>query len=261
MVYSVEIKDRRNTPVKYLSDVKTFRNGRRFTFKPGVNIIIGENGSGKSTLMKLIESYLMVDKECCDKGLYNKNINKLFGWHEKFLDGASVVADYKRNVFRLCHLSEKDGDNIMSDFNSFGTFFTQKHASTGESVNISLCRLFDQMFGKDVKAAFDYNQFHELYPQYVEYVESNRKEGDEWTVLMDEPDRNLDITRVREIEDVLSNRKEKLQIIAVVHNPLLIYNLSRNKSINMIELTKGYAKKVREEVDKLIGLQSPNTSE
>ena len=61
---------------------------------------------------------------------------------------------------------------------------------------------------------------------------------------MDEPDRNLDINRIKEVYNILSQEKENTQIIAVVHNPVLIYRLSKSKNVNIIEMTKGYVEDV-----------------
>lgn len=42
MISSVKINDNNKTPFKYVSNIKAFTNGSEFTFKPGVNIIIGK---------------------------------------------------------------------------------------------------------------------------------------------------------------------------------------------------------------------------
>lgn len=66
----------------------------------------------------------------------------------------------------------------------------------------------------------------------------------EYTILMDEPDRNLDIDNIMDLYNVLSFHKPQTQIIAVIHNPALIYKLSRLDCVNFIEMTKGYLKKI-----------------
>ena len=257
MIYKVTIEDNKKSPIRYLSDLKKFRNGAEYVFKPGVNVIVGENGCGKTTLMKLIESYLMVDKEECDRGLFNSNINRLYGLakskDEAFLDGVSVIADYQKNTFRLCHVAEKGNDDAMKSFRDFGTFFEQRHASTGEGVHMALESMFEMMFSHDAKLTYDYSQFKDIYPQYVEYVEKHRNTAvNEWTILMDEPDRNLDIENIDEIKGVLSFHKPQTQVIAVIHNPLLIYNLSKNEEVNIIEMTYGYVERVKKAVDRLL---------
>lgn len=255
MVYKIVIKDNTKSPIKYLSDLDTFNNGTEYIFKPGVNIIVGENGCGKTTLMNLIKKYLLVDYTECDKGAYRSNINSLYGnmfEKDKLLDGVEVYADYHKNTFRLSHAGEKEGQQALETFEDFGTMFTQRHSSTGESVLVAIQFLFNYMFSKKAKLTFDYNQFKESDPLYLEYINKHRIEGDEFTILMDEPDRNLDIENINQIKSILSYHKEYTQIIAVVHNPLLIYTLSKNKDINFIQMTEGYIHKIQSIIRTLV---------
>ena len=207
--------------------------------------------------MKLIEAYLMVDKKECGRGTFNSNVNRLYDSfsvkHKGLLDGAEVFADYEKNVFRLCHESEADNESVLYDFESFGTYYTQRHSSTGEAVVVALNSMFRQMFSEKARLTFDYGQFKEEKPDYWKYVEDHRasKEHDAYTILMDEPDRNLDIKNIEQIKFILSTPKEQTQIIAVVHNPLLIYGLSKNPNVNMIEMEEGYAKEMRDFVDNM----------
>jgi hypothetical protein len=169
------------------------------------------------------------------------------------LDGVDVYADYQRNTFRLSHAGEKEQSQALKTFEDFGTMFTQRHSSTGESVLVAVNSLFNYMFKNGAKLTFDYDQFKESDPLYWEYTKNHRQEGsDEWTILMDEPDRNLDIENIDQIKGILSFHKEHTQIIAVVHNPLLIYNLSKKKDINIIEMTEGYIDKVKKLVNNLV---------
>ena len=69
---------------------------------------------------------------------------------------------------------------------------------------------------------------------------------------MDEPDRNLDIENIGHIKSVLDFHKPHTQIIAVVHNPLLICALSKNPEVNFIEMTRGYVKNIRKMVKELV---------
>lgn len=255
MVTKVIIKDNTNTPLRYIADLENFKNGTEYEFKAGVNIIVGENGSGKTTLLNLIKKYLCVDYTECFRGDYNCNINALFRTfnNDGMLDGVDVYADYTKNTFRLSHADEKAQNEAVKTFEEFGAFFEQKSSSTGESVLVAINYLFGYIFGKKVKLTFDYNQFEEVYPLYVDYVEKHRVEcADEWTILMDEPDRNLSLGNIKDIKGILSFHKPHTQMIAVVHNPLLIYALSKMEHIHFIELTKGYVKKVRKQVDAIV---------
>lgn len=46
-----------------------------------------------------------------------------------------------------------------------------------------------------------------------------------------------------QIYNVLSFHKPQTQIIAIVHNPALIYKLSKLDCVNFIEMTEGYLSK------------------
>lgn len=254
MITKLIVNDNRKSPVKYICDLDAFRNGIDYDFKPGVNIIVGENGSGKTTLLELLRRYLMVDYTSCGRGMYNSNMSKMYMFgSEDIADGVDVYADYSKNTFRMCHSDEKSSESAITTFKEFGTMYTQKTSSTGESVLISMDSLFSEMFSKDAKLKFDYEKECSDFPDYVKYVGEHRVEcEDEWTILMDEPDRNLSIDNIRQIKSILSFHKENTQIIAVIHNPLLIYALSDCEDINWIQMSHGYIRKVKTEIDKIV---------
>lgn len=256
MVYTVTIKDNQNSPIKYISDLDAFKNGIEYTFNPGVNIIVGENGCGKTTLMNLIKKYLLVDYTDCSIGKYRSNINALYEnsiEYQSLYDGVDVFADYHKNTFRLSHAGEKEREQAVETFEDFGVMFTQKTSSTGEGVLVAINSLFKYMFSNKAPLTFNYEQFKKRDPLYYKYITEHRKTGiDEFTILMDEPDRNLSIENIGQIKGILSFHKPQTQIIAVVHNPLLIYNLSENKDINIIEMTEGYVHKIKSIIRTLV---------
>ena len=205
--------------------------------------------------MKIIEGYLLVGKNECSKGMFNNNINHLFGLGDKFLDGIDVYSDYQKNVFRLCHAAEKNNDDTLANINAFTEYFTQIKSSTGEGVIVAINSMFKRMFSKGANLMFDFDKVgsDDLYKKYGDYVKNHRvTDHDEWTILMDEPDRNLDIENMSNILGILSFQKPNTQIIAVVHNPLLICALSKIKDVHMIEMTRGYVSKVRKLVKSMV---------
>lgn len=262
MITKIEIVDNTNTPLSYICDLNGFENGKTFEFKPGVNIIIGKNGSGKSTLLKLIEKYTLLDKDCHNKQL----LSGLFEiTNNDIKDGVRVYGDYKASLFRLCHMTEMANSNTaFSSFENFGATYMSMNSSTGEGVLIALQTMFKKMFSTNAKLSFPLTDIEDIATDsndiwkeraraYLEYIKKNTidfKEK-EYTILIDEPDRNLDIENIKEIYCILGNRKKNTQVIAVIHNPLLIYRLSSQKDINFIEMEPGYLEKIKNEVDYL----------
>lgn len=57
-------------------------------------------------------------------------------------------------------------------------------------------------------------------------------------------DKFVDMPKCMADKKVLSFHKPQTQIIAVIHNPALIYKLSKLDCVNFIEMTKGYLKKI-----------------
>ena len=254
MITKVAIRDNRRCPVGWACSVPGLENGKTYEFKPGINIIVGENGSGKSTLMEIIRRYLLVDYTQCSTGVYNSTLNKLND--KAHLDGVDVFGDYRKNTFRLCHRDEIGSlDCLNEDFGTIGTVFQQNNSSTGESVLVGINAMFRTMFSEGAKLEFDYDRFGKsgVFQDYADYVEEHRVDcEDEWTILMDEPDRNLSIDNIKEIQGILSYRKPQTQLIAIVHNPLIIYTLSKKKGINIIEMSEGYVDKVVKTVKDII---------
>lgn len=109
----------------------------------------------------------------------------------------------------------------------------------------------------DLRFPFDefkkrYNNCNESWNKKIKDLEEYYKrntikiEGEyQFTVLLDEPDRNLDIENINSIYNILSYKKPNVQIIAIIHNPILIYKLSKHKDINFIELKRGYINKIQ----------------
>lgn len=260
MITSVKINDNTKTSVEYLPNIKAFANGREYTFKPGVNIVIGPNGSGKSTLIKLL-----ADMTFCHDSMYSKVPDDALNWppifdrsSEEVLDGVDIRSDYLTKVFRLLSPVGMKTENVLGSINNLSVYMDSIRSSDGERVVLAIKALFQQMFGsddlsfiiKELKSqAEDYNDhWRKKVENLINYYRRNYVKIDkadvEYTTLMDEPDRNLDIDNIKEVYGVLSFHKEQSQIIAVIHNPALIYKLAQLKDINFIEMEDGYLDKL-----------------
>ena len=255
MVHRVKIKDSKNLPLNYASELPAFKEGKEYAFKEGINVIIGENGCGKSTLLRMMKTYLSVAHTQCGikLGEYDKVIWQMYDrlYEGKFLGGAEVYADYRLNTFSTEYFEERGGLNFENIKHTVRTL-EMKGLSKGQKTQTGMSEVFSLMFSKDAKLFFDYEKEYEAYPEYLEYIKNHREEGKEWTLLMDEPDNSMDIENLMSVYGILSFHKKYSQIITVLHNPLLIYKLSQMKHVNIIEMSEGYLKKVKENIEKLI---------
>lgn len=255
MITSVKIKDNTKTPFEYASDIEAFENGREFIFKPGVNVIIGKNGSGKSTLLNIMSMYALCEKSMCSEiPTEALDFPPMFDDDDKVLDGIDISSDYAGKVFRLLPSAEMNRDSVLKNISNLDLYVNNIRRSYGEKVVLSLESLFNLMFGqKDytfpIQDLVEYKKKSNAFwikriDSLLKYYKRNRitltESSFEYTVLMDEPDRNLDIDNIMQIYNVLSFHKPQTQIIAIVHNPALIYKLSKLDCVNFIEMTEGY---------------------
>lgn len=263
MLRSVVVNDNKNSCYNYLYKLRAFRNGRIFKFKPGINIIIGENGSGKSTLLNIISQFLFCNNTTSSYLPDVLHFPELFKSYDStdLLDGVAVHHDYKTKAFRL-KLSDELSENDIQDFQeNFSLSLQTRGNSVGEKTYKSISHLFYEIFKntkdygfliKEIKGmttiANDFwkKRLNNLLAYYSKNKIKISNSDLEYTILMDEPDRNLDIDKIEELYKTISYRKEKSQLIVVIHNPILIYKLSKLDYVNFIEMKRGYLQKVKD---------------
>lgn len=283
MITSIKITDNQNTPLYYLKDIPFFENGRTMEFKPGVNIIVGSNGCGKSTTLKLIEYYTLCRKSYFSKFDTNQYshiyLTDLF--KDKFslkdedkkevMNGVKIMADYETNIFRTFGHEDIDNDMCLNNIAFLSQWLDGKSVSKGQSTIKSLICAIREMNSDNgnrlwidvMKEKFnDVNDtYKDFFNSYFRYIEDNKVkvetvEGKNGriiprTILLDEPDKGLDIQYITQLyKQVLGKKLIETQIIAIIHNPLLIYKLSKNKNVNIIEMTEGYVDKIKKFIGK-----------
>lgn len=266
MIESVKITDRNNVPLQYAAELESFANGTEYKFKKGINIIIGRNGCGKSTLIKTIAMFMLCEQTMCSEypkyntlllaKLFNDGFDKE---EESIKDGIEIKADYLSVVYNYFAPKEMNNDNILSSIHSISAYMDSVSSSTGEGMTSMLYRLFDYSF-KNKNIEFPIEQIREelnsvnslwrsRLEMLLDYYNKNKinitREDFAYTFLLDEPDRNLDITRIDELYRVLSYEKEYTQLICVIHNPILIYKLSKLDYINFVEMSPNYLDEVK----------------
>ena len=271
MIYKIKIKDNKNCRLKYLNSLDNFNNGIEYNFKPGINIIVGNNGCGKSSLMKLLSQYtlsninyvsefpnLNITENCFE---FNKNFND----DNTFKSGIEVYADYYVVTYNYKIPDDINREHtILDSFENVSLYINLSSMSTGEKTNMTLGTLFNNAFeNKNYKFPInDIGTFYEkttneslkeklksLIEYYNKYKIETKNINNEFTFLLAEPDRNLDIENIDSLYDILSYKKEHVQLIAVIHNPILIYKLSKLDYINFIEMTSNYINKIKNYIE------------
>lgn len=276
MIKSVTIRDAGCAPYAYIADIPALKEGTTIEFKPGINIIVGANGCGKSTLIKTIATYLLCGNGCMKTPTGYNSVrdaaNDRHLWDptetEKLLDGVDVAHDYNGVAFILRNSYEMEEGEALRDMDSFVSAYKRRVSSMGENTMFSIQTLFDVMFADkgveylafpiaNLKKIMDNagDVWKERLKKLLLYYKRNQvtdltPEDFQYTVLMDEPDRNLDIYNLDQVADILSQDKEMTQLIATVHNPLLIARLSQKPNVNIIEMTEGYVNAVHTEIYK-----------
>lgn len=271
MIGNVTITDNSNLPLKWAKNLPAFTNGTTFEFKPGVNIIVGPNGSGKSTLIRMMAMYLFCENtfstEIPREGFRMPKIFHDFGNDDEALyDGIKIQSDYMGVVYNFHSHMERDSDDIVNSAANLLHHMNNSGLSYGEQQFGTLQFLFDKAFSnKNVQFPLDYifekskndndywaPRMKNLLNYYKENSIKVTPETFEYTFLLDEPDRNLDILNVKTLSNILAFHKEMTQIIAVIHNPLLIYSLSKKNEINFVEMSDGYLEDVLSTIDAIV---------
>lgn len=265
MIGKVTINDKDRLPLKHARYMKVFSTGKSFHFKPGVNIIVGRNGCGKSTLLNMMKMYLF----CRDSWVsrvpeQGYMFPEIFNEDNTLLDGIDIQCDYRGVVYNFLPRKEMKSDSILASSVDAYYYMEGSGRSEGEQHGDSLITLFGRAF-KNRNVTFPVWDFikkpiNDVYKERMmllaEYYKRNTLALDadsfEYSFLLDEPDRNLDIDKIEELYGILSYHKEMTQLIAVVHNPVLIYKLSKKKDINFIEMSDGYLEMVHSVFSKII---------
>ena len=243
----------------YLKEGNCKKNllGKEFHFAKGINIIIGKNGSGKSTLLNLMKEIAL----CSESYLSQTNYGLYSSLHieHTFLPSfnlATMRADYTHKCFNLKTTEIKSTKTELENKEDVSDFFAYHEQSSGEYIKHCTLNLINTMFNGEPHT-FDYENdvvLKDSFPEIIEYYTKNQIIISEniWTMFMDEPDRGLDIENLKDCLTPLFYSRPDTQVIAVVHNPLILYKLSKNKDVNFIELTDRYLKTVVKSVEEYL---------
>ena len=193
-----------------------------------------------------------------------------------------LKADYKMAVWNL----RKKGDFESYDFSSSVENFNQMMSKKSDGQNIKsafsmmmayMLYGYEEPFKQDVEKGKDSRSFTKRCLDPLEkmckkteklekskeeaekdcwhvmrkYYEDNAIEENGITILMDEPDKGMDIDNVKDllefmVKDHENNMSKGGQTICVLHNIGMIHKLRSVEGVNFIELSEGYVDKVEE---------------
>lgn len=224
-------------------------NGVKFSNK--TNVLIGKNGSGKSTILNIIRAANM----CSHSTTSSFN---LFDFRdlEDLLNNFEIKSNFHLPVFNLYRLKEdveRLTSNNIETRDDMVAFLAATSESNGQNLIGDLNVLLDDMFSKkkmvSMASIIEGLEKTKTVKNILDSFIKNQVDDMLTTVLMDEPDQGLDIENIKEIYGVLTANREDTQLIAAIHNPLLIYKLSKLDFVNIVETTPGYLKSIYDFVE------------
>ena len=259
MIHKIEIINAKDSPFPYIDSSRNpdFNLGISYGFTKGVNIIVGANGSGKSTLLDIIKTYTLCNKYYQSRFTNALHTNKIFSHEARLLSGINVQSNYGCSTFNLREIEDNKDSFNSSDYNikDFVEYVGSTTLSKGNQNLLTIDNLFRHMFNPDDPSSLLFpikeiknkinnlssdSPWHSALNSLLNYYMDNNIPDSVVSVLMDEPEQNLDLYNSIKLYDILSHHREDTQIITSLHNPLLIYKLSKLTHINFIELTPSY---------------------
>lgn len=238
--------------------------GKTFVFKVGVTIVFGPNGCGKSTLL----SFMAAFSGCGREGGWSKPLEPSWlrdkGYPAAFASNAPkrLMAEIEWDgTASFLHTPASDApmtafdmpsDGLLDDYERLSV--QMSGASSGQRRILGLSRLFKIVKKPPDLAKFKgWSGYNDIWvgagKAFVKYVKSLPRTGPA-TLLLDEPDRSLDLPNQRDFWlKVVPSVGKDVQVIVATHSPFALFT----KGAEMLDLVPGYAEESRKAIAAAVG--------
>lgn len=252
MIDGLVINDPNDTPIKWWGKNEALKNLASAKFSPGLNILWGKNGAGKSSLLTLMARLFHAEQSRFSV-VTTSSISELYSATGKRPKGIEVIHDGQGIAyFDPQHKVGLVGGmaGFDDDFFSEGVAAMFNRGSSGQTVSSGLGEIFAKLKDKatlNPEFRIKKGSVNSLWAKRAEAIESffsPSMEKGKITILLDEPDRSLDIPTQKLIWRGLRNLSQKYQLIVASHSTFAV----DVKDAIYIELSSGYLAECREAI-------------